>query len=196
MSKDLDDENDNENDHEQEDAFVEDRLLATFDLKQRGWTASMIQKLLPEHDDTRENRLNKKYGRVKLYWESRVQEAESTGAYAELLDRAIAASERSEKARQTRARKRERQIQEFLEDFAPQILPVSKTEQDALGSNLSRKLKGLWDLHEWLLSEHIRRIPALGKLTREERKNLATRLNEKYLESLKQAYPELEWPEG
>ncbi|GEM47555.1 hypothetical protein [Deinococcus cellulosilyticus] len=178
------------------DDHDDETLLATFDLKQRGWTASMIQKLLPQHDDTRENRLNKKYGRVKLYRESRVQDAESTGAYAELLDKAIEASERAEKARQTRARKRERQIREFLEDFDPVIVPISQTEQEALSASMTRRLKQLWETHEMILSQQLSRMQVLGKMTREERKKVTAALKERYLEALQEAYPDLKVPEA
>lgn len=178
------------------DDHDDDTLLATFDLKQRGWTASMIQKLLPEHDDTRENRLNRKYGRVKLYRESRVQDAESTGAYAELLDKAIEASERAEKARQTRARKRERLIRGFLEDFEPTIVPLSPQEQENLSSSSTRRLKQIWEAHEMVLSQELSRMQVLGKMTREERKKVTSALKERYLEALQEAYPDLKGPEA
>ncbi|GGJ25307.1 hypothetical protein [Deinococcus roseus] len=176
--------------------FFEDPLLTTFELKQRGWTASMIQKLLPEHDDSRENRWNRKYGRVKLYRESRVQDAETTGAYAELLEKAIEASERAEKARQTRTRNRERKLRNFIEDFQPVLVPLTPQEQEKLSSSLARRFKQLWERHEAVLTAHLGGIQTLGKTTRKERKKLQAALQEKYLEALQKAYPELEFAES
>ena len=72
--------------------------LATQDLKERGWTPRLIERYLGLHDLTRENGL--KMGRrrlppVKLYLETRVDEAERDDAFLAAQAKAADARERA-----------------------------------------------------------------------------------------------------
>lgn len=173
-----------------------EKMLSTHDLKQRGWTDSMIRKLLPEHDDTRENHLNRNYGDVKLYREDRVNEAECTSAFAELLEKAIAAQERAARAQETIRERIERGIREHAAAFTAGHLKdiLSQEEAEQRTKSLEQPLDlTLWDHHAlqiWMYQcSH-----NLGKLHWSDRAELERQVNARvkqvFREVYRWAYPE------
>lgn len=127
-------------------------FLATHDLKQRGWTARMIEKLLGEHDRERPNGL--KMGRrrlppVKLYAEQRVEEQERTEDFILARFKAEEAREKHAAAKEKRLRERRALLEHAAESYAPKpkALPirrgaVRKARQPHLPA-LERKLAAL-----------------------------------------------------
>ena len=100
--------------------------LATQDLKDRGWTPRLIEKYLGPHDLTRENGL--KMGRrrlppVKLYLETRVDEAERDDAFLAAQARAADARERAAHNRERREAQRAALLQAAAASYAPTIHP-------------------------------------------------------------------------
>lgn len=73
-------------------------------LKDRGWTPSMITKLLGEPDQTRKNPHYKKAAPMKLYSVERIERAETTSSYSALkrlaTKRSIVSSKTADKKRQ------------------------------------------------------------------------------------------------
>ncbi|GEM49647.1 hypothetical protein [Deinococcus cellulosilyticus] len=166
-------------------------MLTTHDLKERGWTSSMIRKLLPEHDDSRENLLDRKYGEVKLYLESRVLDAESTAVFAELLEGAIGAQERGSKARQTRLQKIEAGIQQLVERFGPQHLsePISPEEVQRLLDQEGNARLPIWQHHMMDVDRYEYEHNHLGRLSRKQRSDLQHQLDAKARTFLSGLYP-------
>ncbi len=81
----------------------------THQLKARGWTATMIARLLPRHDSTRENNLRVGRSRsyvaapVKRYLVARVEEAETTEEFLIAQAAAVKAREAGRKGLTSRA---------------------------------------------------------------------------------------------
>lgn len=83
-----------------------EQYYSTFDLKSRGWTVTMIAKLLPEHDAEKENHMQYQShsGKrniahpVKLYEQDRVKLLEDTEAFFECYERAQRALQRGRNA--------------------------------------------------------------------------------------------------
>ncbi|WP_161881389.1 hypothetical protein [Deinococcus alpinitundrae] len=101
-------------------------FVATQDLKDRGWTPRLIAEFLGQHDQTRPNGL-KMGGRrlppVKLYRESRVEEAEREERFLLAQHRAMQARERLEAARAERQARRAARLNAAAEAYRPQIVP-------------------------------------------------------------------------
>lgn len=100
--------------------------LATQDLKERGWTPRLIERFLGPHDLTRENGL--KMGRrrlppVKLYLETRVDEAEREDAFLAAQAKAADARERAAHNRERRLAKRQAVLLSAAESYTPSIHP-------------------------------------------------------------------------
>lgn len=171
---------------------MKEKFLATHDLKSRGWTTSMIQKLLPRHDKTRPNELDSRYGDVKLYRESRVLAAESTGAFAELIGKAVEAQERGSKAQQTREQKILSGIDQLVAGFGVEHLRdvLSREQVQALArEEPSRSLELLlWRHHEMDADVYDMDHNHLGKLSRAQRSALRSRLDQKLRELVREAY--------
>lgn len=101
-------------------------FLATQDLKDRGWTPRLIAEFLAHHDQTRPNGL--KMGRrrlppVKLYLETRVEEAEREETFLLAQHRAMQAREHLEAARAERQARRAALLDAAAETYHPQIVP-------------------------------------------------------------------------
>nr|WP_318636145.1 hypothetical protein [Deinococcus detaillensis] len=101
-------------------------FLATQDLKDRGWTPRLIAEFLGDHDQTRPNGL--KMGRrrlppVKLYLETRVEEAEREETFLLAQHRAMQARERAEVAKAARQAKRAALLDAAAERYTPVIVP-------------------------------------------------------------------------
>lgn len=101
-------------------------FVATQDLKDRGWTPRLIAEFLGQHDQTRPNGL-KMGGRrlppVKLYVESRVEEAEREERFLLAQHRAMQTRERLEAARAERQARRAARLDAAAEAYRPQIVP-------------------------------------------------------------------------
>ena len=101
-------------------------FLATQDLKDRGWTPRLIAEFLGQHDQTRPNGL--KMGRrrlppVKLYLETRVEEAEREEKFLLAQHRAMQARERAEASKAARQAKRAALLDAAAERYVPGIVP-------------------------------------------------------------------------
>lgn len=100
--------------------------LATQDLKDRGWTPRLIARFLGEHDLTRENGLRmgrRRLPPVKLYLETRVDEAEREDAFLAAQARAADARERAAQSRERRAAKRAALLHAAAETYTPAVQP-------------------------------------------------------------------------
>lgn len=114
-------------------------MLSTHELKERGWTAGMIAKLLPTHDSTRANQ--REVGRtrkllaapVKLYQRARVEEVETT---EEFLIAEAAAQKDKARARKGVATRTEH-LRAYVAGYVPQLLGAA----DALTGH------ALWQFH-------------------------------------------------
>ncbi|MCY1703131.1 hypothetical protein [Deinococcus sp. SL84] len=99
-------------------------FLATHDLKERGWTARLIERHLGEHDSTRPNGL-KMGGRrlppVKLYREERVEQAEADEDFLIARMKAEDAREKRQAARERRERERALLLQGAAESYEPRV---------------------------------------------------------------------------
>ncbi|GAA0520314.1 hypothetical protein [Deinococcus depolymerans] len=101
-------------------------FLATQDLKERGWTPTLITRFLGEHDRTRPNGL--KMGRrrlppVKLYAEERVLDVERRDDFLAAQARAADARDRAARARETREQRRALLLETAAASFVPVIHP-------------------------------------------------------------------------
>ncbi|GAA5513424.1 hypothetical protein Dcar01_02159 [Deinococcus carri] len=165
-------------------------FLATQDLKERGWTASLIARFLGQHDQERENGL--KMGRrrlppVKLYREERVEEAERDDAFLVAQARAADARERAERARATREAKRAALLQAAAESYVPTIHP-QPLRKGAVRLAREPYLPGL----EATLARLTRDV---GKVTPREEAALRALLLERLHLALAAAYPWYPAPE-
>ncbi|EYB66600.1 hypothetical protein DEIPH_ctg084orf0014 [Deinococcus phoenicis] len=165
-------------------------FLATQDLKERGWTASLIARFLGGHDHERENGL--KMGRrrlppVKLYREERVQEAERDEAFLVAQARAADARERAERARATREARRAALLHAAAADYTSTIHP------EPLRKGAVRKAREPYlPALEATLARLAREI---GKLTPREEAELRALLLSRLHAALAAAYPWYPAPE-
>ncbi|SEJ24190.1 hypothetical protein SAMN04488058_10588 [Deinococcus reticulitermitis] len=100
--------------------------LATQDLKDRGWTPRLIARFLGEHDLTRENGLRmgrRRLPPVKLYLETRVDEAEREDTFLAAQARAADARERAARSRERRAVARAARLRAAAETYLPVVEP-------------------------------------------------------------------------
>lgn len=82
--------------------YQRDELLSATELRERGWTESMIKRILGDPDDTRPNPRYKHAGHPMRFWSrARVDQIETTDEFRE---RAQQAKKRSAKAKETAAR--------------------------------------------------------------------------------------------
>lgn len=160
-------------------------FLSTHDLKGRGWTASLIRDFLGHHDATRPNMM--RFGRrrnlppVKLYSTDRVNDVERDERFLIAQGRAMEARERAERAKLTRRRKIERAMDDFVWDFEPRIIPW------AIRKGASRKA---YEAHVDELKNAVAKGAAnIPGLTTKDVQELTRRLDEKYRDALKAAYP-------
>lgn len=79
--------------------------LTKSELKHRGWTESMIKKLLGQPDSTKKNPYYKSAAPMCLYEVGRVNAAESTKEFKEYQDKKKTRSEASKKAIETKIQK-------------------------------------------------------------------------------------------
>ncbi len=163
-------------------------FLATQDLKDRGWTPRLIAEFLGEHDRTRPNGL--KMGRrrlppVKLYLETRVEEAEREETFLLAQHRAMQARERAERARAARALQRTALLDAAVERYRPLVVPEA-LRKGAVRKARAPYLEGL----EALLGELKRGFAAgnKGALSEREEKDLRAALQVRLDSALAAAY--------
>ena len=157
--------------------------LATQDLKDRGWTPRLIERFLGPHDLTRENGL--KMGRrrlppVKLYLETRVDEAERDDAFLAAQAKASDARERAARNREVREAKRTALLRAAAEGYAPTIHP-EPLRRGAKNKARAPYLAGLDRTQRQLERE-------LGKVTEKESAQLRALLMERLDTALAAAY--------
>jgi hypothetical protein len=98
-------------------------MLSTHELKERGWTAGMITKLLPRHDSTRANQLEVGRSRkllpspVKLYKLARVEEVETTEEFLIAQAEGNKGKARAQKGVATRTEK----LRAYIAGYTPQL---------------------------------------------------------------------------
>ena len=159
-------------------------FLATQDLKERGWTPTLIRKFLGEHDQTRPNGL--KMGRrrlppVKLYREERVNEVERQDAFLAAQARAADARERAEGRRAEKLARRAAELRDAAESYVPVIHP-EPLRKGSVRKARDPYLPGLEAVQERLLA-------GLGKVTEAEAATLAGLLRERLDLALSLVYP-------
>ncbi|GGI73715.1 hypothetical protein [Deinococcus wulumuqiensis] len=157
--------------------------LATQDLKDRGWTPRLIERFLGPHDLTRENGL--KMGRrrlppVKLYLETRVDEAERDDAFLAAQAKAADARERAARNREVREAKRAALLRAAAEGYTPTIHP-EPLRKGAKNKARAPYLAGLERTQRQLEKE-------LGKVTEKESAQLRALLMERLDTALAAAY--------
>lgn len=160
-------------------------FLATQDLKDRGWTPTLIKRFLGEHDSTRPNGL--KMGRrrlppVKLYREERVFEVEADDTFLAAQAKAADARDRAEQARATRAAKRQALIQDAVDSFIPTVHPAP------LRKGSTRKAR---EPYQRLLEQVQERLEReIGNVTEKESEQIREGLQERLDSALAQVF---EW---
>ncbi|CAM3893297.1 hypothetical protein DESA109040_22780 [Deinococcus saxicola] len=159
-------------------------FLATQDLKDRGWTPTLIGRFLGEHDGTRPNGL--KMGRrrlppVKLYAEARVYEVERDDTFLAAQARAADARERAERNRAVREARRETLLQVAAQSYMPGIHP-EPLRKGAVKKAREPYMAGLEAALDRLQRE-------IEKLTVKEEARLGELLRERLDEALAAAYP-------
>ncbi|WP_084474451.1 hypothetical protein [Deinococcus pimensis] len=163
-------------------------MLSTHDLKQRGWTPTLIRDFLGAHDATRPNLMRlgsrRRLPPVKLYDEERVRDAESTEDFLVAQGRAMDARDRAEQAQRTRRANLDARMDALVEAFRPALTPV------AVRRGARRKA---FSAHEDVLNDAVARASAaLPNLSRRDLGRLTARLREKYEAALRSAYPWME----
>ncbi|MFC5601349.1 hypothetical protein [Deinococcus cellulosilyticus] len=111
------------------DSSYQDAYFTTHDLKTRGWTLTMIQKLLPDHDAEKENymRYQGRYGSrqiqhpVKLYDQDRIKQLEDSEDFFVLYEKAQKALLRGAKRRETVLEQKRQLIEMTLDSYHPEI---------------------------------------------------------------------------
>lgn len=119
------------------DLSYQERYFSTFDLKLRGWTPTMIRKLLPDHDAEKANymRIQGRNGSrplehpVKLYDQDRIKHLEDSEEFFHLYERAQKALTRGEKRRQTVLRQKQTWVDEVVLQFTPVLQPDKTPRQ-------------------------------------------------------------------
>lgn len=157
--------------------------LATQDLKDRGWTPRLIARFLGEHDQTRENGLRmgrRRLPPVKLYLETRVDEAERDDAFLAAQARAADARERAAARRERRTVERAALLHAAAETYRPAVEPLP-IRKGATRQARAPHLPGLEALQAELEG-------AVGRVTPAESAALRARLLEKLDLALSLAY--------
>ena len=163
-------------------------MLSTHELRQRGWTPSLIRDFLTHHDATRPNLMRlgsrRRLPPVKLYLKERVDEAESTEEFLVAQGRAMDARDRAERAKLTRQANRMARADAFVDAWNPSIVPT------AIRRGAHRKA---FEAHEDLLRRAQVQVRAhVTDLTRAEAASVDERLRDRYLAALRSAYPWLQ----
>ena len=162
-------------------------LLATQDLKDRGWTPRLIAEFLGLHDQTRPNGLKmgrRKLPPVKLYSETRVEEAEREERFLLAQHKAMQARERAERARETRQARRRQRLEDVAQHYVPVVVPVVLRKgavRKARAPYLGGLEAALGDFRRDLAAEKI-------ALTEAEEKQLRVLLQERLDMALAAAY--------
>ncbi|AFZ67676.1 hypothetical protein [Deinococcus peraridilitoris] len=166
----------------------DEEWLSTHELKQRGWTATLVRDFLGPHDATRPNLMRlgsrRRLPPVKLYRRERVDEVESEEDFLVAQGRAMDARDRAERARASRVRAQELQIESFVNAWNPVISPVAVRR--------GAKHKAFAAHEELLRAVQSQASTQLAGLSRRQQLTLAQRLREKYQQALARAYPWLE----
>lgn len=158
-------------------------FLATQDLKDRGWTATLIGRFLGEHDGTRPNGLRmgrRRLPPVKLYAEARVHEAERDDTFLAAQARAADARERAERNRAVRETKRAALLEAASASYTPAIHP-EPLRKGAVKKAREPYMAGLEAALDRLRRE-------IAKLTAREEIRLGALLRERLDEALAAAY--------
>lgn len=131
--------------------------FSTFDLKSRGWTVTMIRKLLPDHDAEKENHMQYQghSGKrsiphpVKLYDQERVKRLEDTEDFFHQYERAQKALSRGEKRKQTVLARKQNLIEEVLRHYQPEVNAEISWEENVqhFQPTLMEALQLWWDAH-------------------------------------------------
>lgn len=159
-------------------------FLATQDLKERGWTPTLIRKFLGEHDQTRPNGLKmgrRKLPPVKLYREERVNEVEREDTFLAAQARAADARERAEGRRAEKAARRAAELRDAAESYVPVIHP-EPLRKGSVRKARDPYLPALEAVQERLLA-------GLGKVSEAEATTLAGLLRERLDAALALVYP-------
>jgi len=93
--------------------FKRDELYSVPDLKERGWSPTMIKRFLPVHDDTRDNPFGP--SQMRLYLKSRVGETERSTEWKAAKEKYLARQSGSSKAIGTKLRKTEERLEKLLD---------------------------------------------------------------------------------
>ncbi len=159
-------------------------FLATQDLKDRGWTPTLIARFLGEHDGTRPNGLRmgrRRLPPVKLYAEARVMEVERDDTFLAGQARAADARERAERNRAVREARRAALLEAAAGSYTPGI------HLEPLRKGAVRKARGPYLAGLDAALDRLRR--EIPKLTAREEARLAELLRERLDEALAAAYP-------
>lgn len=162
----------------------------THQIKERGWTATMIARLLPRHDSSRENHLRVGRSRsyvaapVKLYLVARVEEVEATEDFLIAQAAAIKAREAGLKGKGKAAQRTAMVTAAYVNSF---VLEQWDEPEEA----------GTWDWHRlWtyyqrqlMLWENDHDGP-LWDLTPKARQYARQLVHEKLRELFRERYPE------
>ncbi|WP_189004994.1 hypothetical protein [Deinococcus roseus] len=111
------------------DRSYQEDYFTTHDLKLRGWTATLIRKLVPEHDAEKENllRIPGRYGSrkvqhpVKLYAQERIKQLEDTEDFYVLYEKAQQALARGAKRREKVLEQKRKMLETTLEGYQPDV---------------------------------------------------------------------------
>ena len=104
--------------HKREDLF------SVPELKERGWTDTMIRTYLPEPDDHRKNPMFSSASPMKMYLRERAEAVEGTDAFKDRLKKA---RERSERSRRAADRQRKELVAE-VDAIKITVTPLSAKE--------------------------------------------------------------------
>ena len=158
-------------------------FVATQDLKDRGWTPTLITRFLGEHDGTRVNGLRmgrRRLPPVKLYAEARVLDVERDDNFLAAQARAADARERAERNRAVREARRAALLEAAAQSYTPAIHP-EPLRKGAVRKAREPYLAGLDAALDRLRRE-------IGKLTAREEARLTELLRERLDEALAAAY--------
>ncbi|HNO26344.1 MAG TPA: hypothetical protein PKK94_25415 [Leptospiraceae bacterium] len=110
------------------------------DLKERGWTDSMVKKFYPVPFQIKKRSGGGKYN---LYILSKVEEIEKTDQFKQALEKSCEYRERAEKGNDTKYERVSNEAEEILKDFTVREIEYEKLKLLALESkNLHRQDKG------------------------------------------------------
>ncbi len=103
-----------------------DNLLTVPQLKERGWTKTLIEKFLPKHDELRDNPRYRNAGApMKLYKKKKVERVEKTKKFME----AMALSNKRKESAENAVATKKKEIKVFLSELK---ITIPKLDRDTL----------------------------------------------------------------